>query len=97
MRRAMREKKSAKSGKLISNEAQVLGVTSFGLWVLVSQTEYFLPFTEFPWFLNSSVKDIFDLKIYFSNHLRWEKLDIDIELESLAHLEKYPLKYLGKK
>ncbi|MFN3532953.1 MAG: DUF2442 domain-containing protein [Candidatus Brocadia sp.] len=33
------------------------------------------------------------VELSHDNHLRWEKLDIDLEIESLAEPDKYPLVY----
>jgi hypothetical protein len=84
--------KSKKLGKPIS-KAEIHGITIHGIWLHIDSTEYFLPFSEYPWFKNASLANILDLKLINNHHLRWERLDIDLELDSLNNLEKYPLKY----
>ena len=83
--------KLKKLGKNTSKKAEVLSISPFGIWILVYNEEYFLPYDNFPWFKEASVKNILDLKLEHKSNLRWEALDIDLELESLKNLEKYPL------
>ena len=84
--------KLKKLGKNTS-KTEVVGITLHGLWLHVDSTEYFLPFAEYPWFKKACLADIQKLELINSHHLRWENIDVDIELASLNNLEKYPLKY----
>ena len=84
--------KSQKLGNDIS-ETEVLNVSPNGIWVLVAEKEYFLPYSDFSWFKEASVSAIYNLKFTHGHHLYWPDLDIDLELESLENLEQYPLKY----
>ncbi len=84
--------KSLKVGKNTS-KADVLHISRFGLWILVEGNEYFLPYSEFPWFKEATVEQIYNLQFYHEKHLRWPDLDVDLEIESLHHLEQYPLVY----
>lgn len=59
----------------------------------VKGTEYFLPFEDFPWFKETKIREILKVELLHDNHLRWEKLDIDIEIASLIGPDKYPLVY----
>lgn len=55
--------------------------------------EYFLSYEDFPWFKDARVSEICDVTFRHGFHLRWEQLDVDLELDSLEHPERYPLKY----
>ncbi len=77
----------------VTSEPEVLNISKFGLWLLVQDHEYFLPFNEFPWFNKATVQDIHDVKLVGNKYLNWPKLDVDLSLESLGNLEKFPLKY----
>ncbi|MEQ1664185.1 MAG: DUF2442 domain-containing protein [Bdellovibrionales bacterium] len=83
--------KSQKPGRNILKEAEVTGITINGIWILIHDHEYFLSYKKYPWFKTSIVKDIYNLKLLHENHLYWPNLDVDIELMSLIHPEKYPL------
>lgn len=84
--------KSKKTGKNIS-AVEVQGISIHGIWLFVKDKEYFLPFAEFPWFKEAKVSDIYNVKLNHSHYLHWERLDVDLELESLEDLERYPLIY----
>jgi hypothetical protein len=82
--------KSSKHGKSIS-KAEVLGINPHGLWLLVNGKKYELPSADFPWFWRASMNDICRVELLHHNHLYWPSLDIDLAVESLTNLEKYPL------
>lgn len=79
-------------GKNISN-AEVTNISTHGIWLLVHGREYFLPYTEFPWFKEATLADIIDVTLLHGHHLHWQKLDIDLDLKSLNNIESYPLVY----
>ena len=83
---------SAKLGKSTS-KAEVTQVSLHGLWVLVDEREYFLDFDEYPWFAKGSIADVTKVQLLHGRHLRWPDLDVDIELESLAYPDRFPLVY----
>ena len=66
-------------------------VTAKGLWIFVQSKEYFLSFDEYPWFRGARIAEIMNVELKNQYHLRWNDLDIDIELASLEHPERYPL------
>ena len=86
--------KSKGFGRNIS-KVEVSNISPNGLWILAGGKEYFLPHREFPWFENASLRAIHDVRLLHQHHLYWESLDIDLELESLENLEKYPLKQIA--
>jgi len=77
----------------VTSEPEILNISKFGLWLLVQDQEYFLPFSEFPWFHKATVQDIHEVRLVGNKYLNWPKLDVDLSLESLGNLEKFPLKY----
>lgn len=83
--------KSSKSGNNTS-KAEVQGISNHGFWLLINGEEFFLTYKDYPWFVNATVKEIYNLKFSFGHHLHWPDLDIDLDLDSLRHPEKYPLK-----
>lgn len=87
--------KSQKLGKNISPKASVSGITRFGIWILVNDFEYYLNYTEYPWFKKATVDQISNLKFKHNHHLSWPDINVEIELESLIHKEKYPLIYIA--
>ena len=66
-------------------------VTAKGFWIFVQSKEYFLSFDEYPWFRGARIGELMNVELKNLHHLRWEDLDVDIELDSLEHPERYPL------
>ncbi len=91
--KTMKKKSSKHGASTLSPEAEVLNVSSHGLWLLVNDKEYFLPSEKFPWFKKENIADVCKVKLLHGYHLYWPSLDVDLELSSLEHLEKYPLVY----
>ena len=44
-----------------------------------------------PWFADASIRQLTQIERPAPDHLRWPALDVDLELDSLLHPEKYPL------
>jgi len=71
----------------------VLGLSRQGMWLLVGDKEFYLPFDLFPWFADARVRDVYKVELLHEDHLYWPELDVDLELASLLHPEGYPLIY----
>lgn len=83
-----------KSGLRGRNTSRV-GVSSIspdGFWLLVDKRELFVPFKEFPWFEDATVRQIAAVERPSPHHLRWPDLDVDLALESIEHPERFPLR-----
>ena len=78
---------------LSTSNVEVLNVSPHGLWLSVKGKEYFLSYEDFPWFQDARLSEIRDVHLVHGRHLRWEGLDVDLALDSLEHLDRYPLKY----
>ncbi|MBT9141377.1 MAG: hypothetical protein DDT30_01969 [Dehalococcoidia bacterium] len=77
-----------------TSQVEVLNISKYGLWLLVHQNEYFLPFETFPWFKDANISSILNVKLPQPHHLYWPDLDVDLELDSVKSPEKYPLVYI---
>ena len=84
--------KSSTLGKNIS-AVEVLGISKHGFWLHADGEEYFLSFKQFLWFKDAKVSSVLNVKLLHHEHLYWPDLDVDLELESIRHPEKYPLTY----
>lgn len=73
--------------------AEISHINSHGLWLSVNNTEYFLPYDEYPWFKDAKVKDILNVTLLHGHHLNWPDLDIDLEIDTLENPQSYPLIY----
>lgn len=70
---------------------EVSHVSPHGFWLFVHDREMFVPFKDFPWFQDASVRQIANVRLPSPHHLYWPDLDIDLAVESIEHPEKYPL------
>lgn len=86
------QKKLKKLGKVISPKVEIQNISNQGIWIFVDEQEFFMPFSKFPWFLQATIKQIYNLKVFHKNHLHWPELDIDIE--SIKRPDTYPLAYM---
>lgn len=84
--------KSSVAGKSTSMP-EITNITNNGIWLIAKNREYFLPYSEFPWFKDAKVGAILDIRLLHARHLFWPKLDIDLDLDSLSNIENYPLVY----
>ena len=71
--------------------AEVTNVSPHGFWLFIDERELFVPFKEFPWFREASVREITNVQLPSAHHLYWPDLDVDLAVESIEHPEKYPL------
>jgi len=74
-------------------DAGLAGFDKHGIWLLVRGSEYFLPYEQFPWFRDASVRDVLHVGLLHEQHLHWPALDVDLSLESLRTPEAFPLTY----
>lgn len=75
----------------VTSDAEVTNISTHGLWLIVDEEEFFLPFSEFPWFKSAPPETVFHVERLHPHHFHWPKLDVDLTLESIRHPEKYPL------
>ena len=78
-------------GKLTSSVD--IHTSPFGVWLLVDDVEYFLSYSDYPWFTHATISDLYDVELRHKTHLYWPKMDIDLALDTLKNPEKYPLIY----
>jgi hypothetical protein len=68
-----------------------INISSFGLWLLIGNTEYFVPYDKYPWFQNATLLDIYNFEVFNGKQLHWPTLDVDIDVDCLENPHKYPL------
>jgi|CXWL01.1.fsa_nt_gi hypothetical protein len=81
---------SAQRGKTTS-QAEITHISEHGLWVLIDTRELFMPFDKFPWFREASVNAVLTVELAGPGHLYWPDLDVDLDVESIEHPERFPL------
>ena len=76
-----------------TSEVEVLNISANGIWLYVRGREYFLPYQDFPWFKEARLAQVHRVRLLHEHHLRWDDLDVDLDIHSLEHPDRYPLKY----
>jgi hypothetical protein len=79
-----------------TSPAEVVNMDQHGIWLVVGDTEYFLPYEDFPWFRQATVENILVVELLHGDHLRWPALDVDLSLDSLTRPETFPLIFKGE-
>jgi hypothetical protein len=87
--------KSVRRGASTS-AVEVTHVSSHGLWVLLPDGEVFLPYEQFPWFKEATIREVLHVKLLHGRHLYWPDLDVDLSVESLRQPDQFPLVSRGK-
>jgi len=71
---------------------EVSYISALGVWILIHEKEYYMPFVDFPWFRNADHEHIQNVKEVSPNHYHWEDLDVDLTLNMIINPEMYPLR-----
>ncbi|KKQ32232.1 MAG: hypothetical protein US49_C0012G0014 [candidate division TM6 bacterium GW2011_GWF2_37_49] len=82
-----------KRGKSTAAAVEINIISKKGFWISVNEQEFFLPFSEYPWFRKATIEQIYDLQLLHGDHLYWKNLDVDLDVNSLKNPEAYPLKF----
>jgi len=72
---------------------EVTHVLSHGIWLLSEGHEHFLSYDNFPWFKEASIDKVINIEEVSPGHFYWPELDIDLGIDTIEHLEKYPHKF----
>jgi hypothetical protein len=68
-----------------------VNVASRGFWLLLDGREVFVGFDRFPWFREATIGALLHVELPHAGHLRWPELDLDLEVDSIDHPDRYPL------
>lgn len=69
----------------------VLMINDKGIMLSVKGNDYFVSYNRIPWMKHACISDALDVKMSGRNAIEWPKLDVDLEIDSLKHPERYPL------
>ena len=72
---------------------EITNIDRMGFWILVGSKEHYLSFSDFPWFMDASIKSISHVEKESDTHFFWPDLDVDLSLDMIDNPEMYPLKY----
>jgi len=52
-----------------------------------------MPFDEFPWFADATVRQISNVEKHGPTHFYWPDLDVDLTLDMIDNPGKYPRRF----
>lgn len=77
--------------KLSNTSVSVLMINAQGIMISVGGQDFFLSYNRLPWLREASIKDVLNVQMCGADAVEWPNLDIDLEIDSLRHPERYPL------
>ena len=73
---------------------EVTNISGHGIWLLAHNKELFMPYDDFPWFKEQTIKSIVNVVEESQGHFYWPDLDIDLTEEIIENPDRFPLKAL---
>ena len=74
-----------------STSASVLMINSQGIMLSVLGHDYFLSYNRSPWMQEAPIRSVLNVQMSSPEAIEWPDLDVDLEIDSLRHPERYPL------
>ena len=71
--------------------AEITNISQHGFWIYYSGKEYFVAFSDFPWFKDCTLSTLFNFDADKFGNFHWNDLDVDLNIEIIENPEKYPL------
>jgi hypothetical protein len=72
--------------------AEVTNVSGHCVWLLIDDEELALPCSEFPWSKAAMIQQFINVLRPSAEHLYWPDQDVDLSVDSIRHLEMFPLR-----
>ena len=74
-----------------NTSVSVLMINAQGIMISVEGQDFFLSYNRVPWMREAAVNDVMNVQMCGNEAVEWPDLDIDLEIDSLRHPERYPL------
>ena len=74
-----------------STSVSVLMINGQGIMISVGGQDFFLSYNRVPWMREASINDVLNIQMCGNDAVEWPALDVDLEIDSLRHPERYPL------
>lgn len=69
----------------------VLMINDKGLMLSVLGNDYFISYNRVPWMRDARISDVLNVQMSGRSAIEWPSLDVDLEIDSLKHPERFPL------
>lgn len=66
-------------------------INAQGIMLSVLGNDYFISYNRMPWLKDARISDVLNVRMSGRSSIEWSALDVDLEIESLKHPERYPL------
>ena len=76
---------------LKNTSVSVLMINAQGIMLSVLGNDYFISYNRIPWMQDAPIRSVLNVQLSGSSAIEWPDLDVDLEIESLRHPERYPL------
>lgn len=74
-----------------STLVSVLMINAQGIMLSVLGNDYFISYNRIPWMQDAPIRSVLNVQMSGTRAIEWPDLDVDLEIESLQHPERYPL------
>ena len=74
-----------------NTSASVLMINAQGIMLSVLGNDYFLSYNSKPWMQDAPIRSVLNVQMSGPEAIEWPDLDVDLEIDSLRHPERYPL------
>ena len=68
-----------------------LMINAQGMLISVQGNDYFLSYNRVPWLREARISSVLNVRMSGPRAIEWPELDVDLEVDSLRHPERYPL------
>ena len=75
--------KSEVAGKT-TLDVEITNIDMQGIWLLMNDKEFFLPFEIFPWFRDATVGEIHNVRLEGEGELHWPDLKVRLPVTSIG-------------
>ena len=74
-----------------STSASVLMINAQGIMISVLGQDFFISYNRIPWLQDAPIRSVLNVRMSGPEAIEWPELDVDLEIDSLRHPERYPL------
>lgn len=74
-----------------STLVSVLMINAQGIMLSVLGNDYFISYNRIPWMQDAPIRSVLNVQMSGTRAIEWPDHDVDLEIESLQHPERYPL------
>lgn len=77
--------------KTSNTSASVLMINAQGIMLSVCGHDYFISYNRIPWMQDAPIRSVLNVQMSGPEAIEWPDLDVDLEIDSFRHPERYPL------